>query len=142
MHVSVKKLHGMLRHKGLNKTAYRVVSAVMVSLKQESNVKDPHVTFRSALENVDQSVDLVKIRKRNGPPLIVPVPISRERSRDIAVSSLVAAARNFKSSERLSEKLLREINDASNMQGTAYRQKEELLRLAIANRSNSKLSSK
>ena len=142
MQKSVHKLHGMLRKNGFDKSAFRIVSAVMVSLKRESKVRDPHGAFFSALENIDQSVHLMKFRKRTGPPIIMPIPLSRERSRDIAISSLVTAAQNASSSERLSERLLKEINDASMLRGTAHMQREESLRLAVANRSNSKRSSK
>ena len=88
--------------------------------------------FMEALENIKPLVE-TKARRVGGSNYQVPIEIKPERQQTLAIRWLVNATR--KRSERGAEyKLAAEIMDAYNNQGGAFKRKEEIHRMAEANR--------
>lgn len=88
--------------------------------------------FQKAVENVKPQVE-VKSRRVGGVTYQVPVEVYPARKQSLAIRWLVAAARE-RSGKTFSEKLANEIMDAVNNNGGAIKKKEEVKRMADANR--------
>lgn len=88
--------------------------------------------FLKALENVKPTVE-VKSRRVGGSTYQVPVEIRDSRREALAMRWMIAAARN-RSGRSMSEKLSAELIDASNSTGSAFKKKEDVHRMAEANK--------
>jgi len=88
--------------------------------------------FYKAIENVKPQVE-VKSRRVGGVTYQVPVEVYPARKQSLAIRWLVGAARD-RSGKTLSDKLASEIMDAVNNNGGAIKKKEEVKRMAEANR--------
>ena len=88
--------------------------------------------FKSALENVSPVVE-VRSRRVGGSTYQVPVEVRPERSTALGMRWIIRACsgRNDKSMAR---RLSRELLDASNNEGGAVRKKDEVHRMAEANK--------
>ena len=88
--------------------------------------------FNQALENIKPVVE-VKPRRVGGSTYQVPVEIRAERRQTLAIRWLVSFAR--KRSERtMAQRLANELMDAYNNAGGAFKKKEEVHRMAEANK--------
>ncbi|MBL8035597.1 MAG: 30S ribosomal protein S7 [Leptospiraceae bacterium] len=88
--------------------------------------------FNKAIENIKPQVE-VKSRRVGGVTYQVPVEVYPARKQSLAIRWLVSAARE-RSGKTLSDKLANEIMDAINNNGGAIKKKEEVKRMAEANR--------
>lgn len=93
---------------------------------------DPVEVFRTALEGVRPSVE-VRSRRVGGSTYQVPVEVRSERQMALAMRWLVKSARS-RNEYTMVERLTNELLDASNGRGNAVRKKEEMHRMADANK--------
>lgn len=101
--------------------------------KVESRGKDdPLKLFRQALDNIRPSVE-VKSRRVGGSNYQVPVEIRPERRNALSIRWLIQAAR-ARGEKSMEEKLANEILDASAGRGTAVKKREDVHRMAEANK--------
>ena len=75
----------------------------------------------------------VRSRRVGGANYQVPVEVPQRRARTLAVRWLVTFARQRREKE-MHEKLAAEILDATNQQGGAYKKKDDIYRMAQANK--------
>jgi len=75
----------------------------------------------------------VKARRVGGSNYQVPMEVRPERRQTLALRWIVQAARN-RSERTMIERLANELIDASKQAGSAFRKKEEIHRMAEANR--------
>ncbi|NLZ69863.1 MAG: 30S ribosomal protein S7 [Clostridiaceae bacterium] len=101
-------------------------------LVRERSGKDPLEVFELALTNITPLLE-VKARRVGGSNYQVPIEVRPARQQTLALRWLVQYARN-RSERTMIERLAGEILDASNNQGGAVRRKEEMHRMAEANR--------
>ena len=101
-------------------------------LIQKRTEQDPIEVFYQALENVMPLLE-VKARRVGGSNYQVPIEVRPERRQTLALRWIVNAAR-ARNERTISERLGNEILDASNSTGQAFRKKEEMHRMAEANR--------
>ena len=94
--------------------------------------KSPLVIWTQALDNVTPQVE-VKSRRIGGATFQVPTEVRPERKQSISMKNLIQFARK-RSGKSMAEKLAAEIMDAYNNQGGAYKRKEDMHRMAEANR--------
>jgi len=97
--------------------------------------KEPLEVFRQAVENVKPSME-VRPRRVGGAFYQVPMPVKGDRRESLAIRWLVLAAKARPNREyhTYTEKLTAELLEASKNTGGAVRKKEEVLRMAEANR--------
>ena len=88
--------------------------------------------WKQALENITPQVE-VKSRRVGGATFQVPTEIRAERKESISMKNLIAFARK-RGGKSMADKLAAEIMDAYNNQGGAYKRKEDMHRMAEANR--------
>ncbi len=98
----------------------------------EERGQSPYDVFSKALENVMPVLE-VKARRVGGSNYQVPIEVRPERRQTLALRWIVTAAR-ARSERTMIERLAYELMDASNQTGAAFRRKEEIHRMAEANR--------
>lgn len=104
-------------------------------LIEKKTKKNPLEVFTQALENIKPLVE-VRPRRVGGAAYQVPIPVRGERKESLAIHWLIQAAqaRSNKEYHHFYEKLAAELLDALNKEGRAVKKKEEVHRMAEANR--------
>lgn len=88
--------------------------------------------WKKALENVTPAVE-VRSRRVGGATFQIPSPIREDRKNSMAMKWLIGYARG-RNEKSMSEKLANEIIAASKGEGAAYKKKEDVHRMAEANK--------
>ncbi|MBN1251266.1 MAG: 30S ribosomal protein S7 [Bacteroidales bacterium] len=104
----------------------------IVNEKSPDKEKLPLDIWKKALENITPSVE-VKSRRVGGATFQVPMEIRPERKVSISIKYMVSFARK-RSGRSMGEKLAAEIIAAYNEEGGAYKKKEDMHRMAEANK--------
>ncbi len=119
---------------GKKNTTYKIFyNSLEVVEKRAKNIDEsPLEIWKKALENVTPQVE-VKSRRIGGATFQVPREISPERKKAISMQNLILFARKRRG-KSMAEKLASEIMDAYNQEGGAFRRKEEIHRMAEANK--------
>ncbi len=99
---------------------------------QQKTSDDPLKTFKKAVENVKPTVE-VKTRRVGGANYQVPVEVNAFRRQSLAIRWLLDYARG-RSGKTMVDKLADELLDAANNRGGAIKKKEDVHRMAEANK--------
>ena len=99
---------------------------------QEKTNENPMDVFTKAMENVTPAIE-VKSRRVGGANVQVPIEVNATRGEALALRWLIAAAR-ARGGKSMAEKLSNEIIDATNETGAAFKKKEDVQRMAEANK--------
>ncbi len=118
-------------YSGKKSTAERIVYTAIGNIEEQTGRRGIDI-FEQAIRNVTPVIE-VKPRRVGGATYQVPIDIHPERRQALALRWLIDAARR-RGGRSMSEKLSGEILDASNESGAAVRRKEEVHRMAEANR--------
>ncbi|MDO5738202.1 MAG: 30S ribosomal protein S7 [Eubacteriales bacterium] len=129
--VKVAKLINNVMLDGKKGLAQKIVYDAF-DLIQEKASQDALEVFAKAMENVMPQLE-VKARRVGGSNYQVPMEVRPERRQTLAFRWLVNAARN-RSERSMSERLANELLDAAEGNGAAFKRKEEMHRMAEANR--------
>jgi small subunit ribosomal protein S7 len=103
-----------------------------VGKKLQSEEKSALEIWKKALDNITPQVE-VKSRRIGGATFQVPTEIRPDRKESVAMKNMINFARK-RSGKSMSDKLAAEIMDAYNEQGGAFKRKEDMHRMAEANR--------
>ena len=116
---------------GKKQTAQRIVYGALEGCREKTGT-DPVVTLKRALDNVKPALE-VRSRRVGGATYQVPVEVKGNRSMTLALRWLVSysAARREKT---MAERLMNEILDASNGLGAAVKRREDVHKMAEANK--------
>jgi small subunit ribosomal protein S7 len=128
--VRVTKLINQVMKDGKKDLARRIVYGAFDLIEERG--QSPYDVFSKALENVMPVLE-VKARRVGGSNYQVPIEVRPERRQTLALRWIVTAAR-ARSERTMIERLAYELMDASNQTGAAFRRKEEIHRMAEANR--------
>ena len=112
-------------------TAQRICYSAFDIIKEQSN-REPLEVFQMALKNATPMVE-VKPKRVGGATYQVPTELRPSRSEALAIRWLIRGARSRKGMP-MRRGLAQELMEASRGEGTAVRRKEELHRMAEANR--------
>ena len=131
--VMVTRFVNNLMLQGKKSIAYSIFydAIDMVGEKMKDSDKAPLDIWRKALENVTPQVE-VKSRRIGGANFQVPTEVRPERKISLSMKNLIVFAR--KSGHSMAEKLCAEIIAAYNCEGAAYKRKEDMHRMAEANK--------
>ena len=116
---------------GKKGTAQAIVYDAFDIIKEKLNLEAMDV-FNQALENVKPLLE-VKARRVGGSTYQVPMEIRPERRQTLAIRWLVMFARK-RSEKTMKEKMAGELMDAYNNAGASIKRKEEMHRMAEANK--------
>ena len=132
--VRVTKFVNHLMYDGKKSIAYTIFYTALdnVKAKLPNEEKTPLEIWKKALENVTPQVE-VKSRRIGGATFQVPTEIRPDRKESISMKNLINYARK-RGGKTMADKLAAEIVDAYNDQGGAFKRKEDMHRMAEANR--------
>ena len=99
---------------------------------QEVTGQEPLEVFNKALENIMPIVE-VKSRRIGGQNYQVPVEVRPERKQTLGLRWLIKYAR-LRNDKTMDEKLAKEIMDAANGLGGAFKKREDTHKMAEANK--------
>ena len=130
----VSKFVNHLMYDGKKNTSYEIFYKALdtVQEKMSKEEKSALEIWKQALDNITPQVE-VKSRRIGGATFQVPTEIRPERKESISMKNLIAFARK-RGGKTMADKLAAEIMDAYNNQGGAYKRKEDMHRMAEANR--------
>ena len=119
---------------GKKSIAYSIFydSLEIVGKKMKDADKSPLEVWKQALENITPQVE-VKSKRIGGATFQVPTEVRPERKISISMKNLVLYSRK-RAGKSMAEKLSGEILDAYNQPGAAFIRKEEMHRMAEANK--------
>ena len=117
--------------RGKKSVARKIVYGAFALIKEKSK-KEPLEVFQLAMENVSPFVE-VRSRRIGGATYQVPVEVKGNRKFSLALRWLLTAARSQKG-KQMKLTLEEEILLASKKEGTAFKKKEDVHRMADANR--------
>ena len=120
-----------LMKKGKKSLAYKIFYESMNQLK-ESTQQDPVKTIEQAVRNATPLVE-IKPRRVGGSTYQVPVDVTPERGTAFAIRWILACCRN-RPGKTMVSKLTSEFLDASKNIGNAIRKKNEVHKMADANK--------
>ena len=132
--VKVTKFVNNLMYDGKKSIAYSIFynSLALVEKKMKDEEKSSLEIWKEALQKVTPQVE-VKSRRIGGATFQVPTEIRPDRKEAISMKNMIAFARK-RSGKSMADKLCAEIMDAFNEQGGAFKRKEDMHRMAEANR--------
>ena len=130
----VSKFVNHSMYDGKKNTSYEIFYNALdtVKAKMEKEEKPALEIWKQALDNITPQVE-VKSRRIGGATFQVPTEIRPERKESISMKNLILFARK-RSGKSMADKLAAEIMDAYNNQGGAFKRKEDMHRMAEANR--------
>ena len=132
--VKVSKFVNHLMYDGKKSISYSIFYAALdtVKAKMANEEKSALEIWKSALDKITPQVE-VKTRRVGGATFQVPTEIRPERKESISMKNMILYARK-RGGKSMADKLAAEIMDAYNEQGGAFKRKEDMHRMAEANR--------
>lgn len=128
----VSRFVNMLMEDGKKWNAESIVYGSLDIVTQKTQKSDAMEVLNKAIENVRPLLEL-KSRRVGGATYQIPVEVRGERGVSLALRWMRNAARSRKG-KPMKDRLAIEILDAYNGQGTAVKKKEEVHKMAEANR--------
>ena len=129
--VVVTKFVNNLMLQGKKGTAFNIFYEAIEKVSAKTNDHGLDV-WRKAIENVTPAVE-VRSRRVGGATFQIPTPIRDERKSSMAMKWLIGYARN-RNEKSMADKLAGEIIAASKGEGAAYKKREDVHRMAEANK--------
>jgi small subunit ribosomal protein S7 len=130
----VTKFVNNLMVSGKKTTSYSIFYEAMsiVEEKTKESGKTPLEYWKQSLENITPMVE-VKSRRVGGATFQVPMEVRQDRKVSISMKNMILFARK-RSGRSMGEKLAAEIMAGYNSEGGAFKRKEEMHRMADANK--------
>ncbi|MFP3898004.1 MAG: 30S ribosomal protein S7 [Dehalococcoidia bacterium] len=129
--VTVAKFINRVMLRGQKATAENIVYNALERTAQEVN-SAPEEALERAIRNATPLL-MVKSRRVGGATYQVPMEVAEDRGRALAMRWLIASAR-ARTGKTMEEKLAGELIDAINGRGSAIKKREDLHRMAEANK--------
>jgi small subunit ribosomal protein S7 len=117
---------------GKKSLAERIVYAAIDRLNENTDAVDPLEMFNRAIENAKPRVE-VKSRRVGGATYQVPLEVAAGRSESLAMRWIIGFARGRKGTP-MHVALSNELKDAASNQGNAIRKRDDVHKMAQANR--------
>jgi small subunit ribosomal protein S7 len=117
--------------RGKKSVAERIVYDALARIGDRTG-RDPVQVMEEAVRNVTPVLE-VKSRRVGGATYQVPVEVPPRRARTLAVRWIVQFSRDRRE-KQMSERLANELLDALGSQGGAFKRKDDLYRMAQANK--------
>ncbi|MBP3885921.1 MAG: 30S ribosomal protein S7 [Olsenella sp.] len=116
---------------GKKSVAERIVYSAFDIVKEKTD-GDPLATFKKAMDNVRPTLE-VKPKRVGGATYQVPMEVNSRRATTLAIRWIVNFSRARKE-KTMAERLANEIMDAANGVGASVKRREDLFKMAEANR--------
>ena len=128
----VTKFVNSMMWDGKKSTAQSIFYTAMENLEKRGGGEDALKLFKKAIENAKPLLE-VKTRRVGGANYQVPVEVSQNRRTSLAIRWILQNARS-RPEKGMPDKLANELTDAANMRGGAIKKKDDVHRMAEANK--------
>ncbi len=129
--IVLTKFMNYIMYEGKKSVAEQIVYGALTEIGEKTG-KPPVEALEQAVKTVTPVLE-VRSRRVGGANYQVPVEVPQRRARTLAVRWIVGYARERRE-KHMDEKLANEIMDALNQQGGAFKRKDDLYRMAQANK--------
>ncbi|HEY2847159.1 MAG TPA: 30S ribosomal protein S7 [Pyrinomonadaceae bacterium] len=129
--IAVTKFINGLMWEGKKSVAEKIFYGAMEKLGEKSG-QEPLKVFKQALDSVAPALE-VKSRRIGGATYQVPLEVSRDRRNTLSIRWIVSNARG-RSEKTMEDRLVGELLDTINGRGGAMKKKEDVHRMAEANK--------
>ncbi len=129
--IIITKLMNSIMYDGKKSAAESIVYGALGIIESKTKA-NPLSVFEQALDNVMPSIE-VRSRRVGGATYQVPVEVRSVRRQALGLRWIIAAARD-RNEKTMTERLSAELLDASNNRGNAVKKREDVHRMAEANR--------
>ena len=129
--ILVTKLVNSIMLDGKKGVAQKVVYGAFDIIKEKTD-KDPLDVFTTAIENIMPSLE-VKARRVGGATYQVPIEVRPDRRQTLGLRWITTYSRN-RSENTMRERLAAEIMDAANNTGASVKKREDVHKMAEANK--------
>lgn len=129
--IIVAKFINQIMKKGKKTIAEKIVYGAFEEIKNKTK-KDPLEIFDAAMKNAAPLLE-VKSKRIGGATYQVPVPVEKDRKLALAMRWIIEAAKS-KKGKPMKEKLAEELVAAAQNTGNAIKKRENVHRMAEANR--------
>ena len=116
---------------GKKATSQGIFYAAMDTIRERTG-DEPLKLFKKAVENAKPLLE-VKTRRVGGANYQVPIEVPQNRRTSLAIRLLILNART-RPEKGMADKLANELNDAANQRGGAIKKKDDVHRMAEANK--------
>jgi small subunit ribosomal protein S7 len=127
----VEKFINSMMWEGKKTVAQGIFYESMDKIRERSG-DDPLKLFKKAVENAKPLLE-VKTRRVGGANYQVPIEVPQNRRTSLAIRWIILNARS-RPEKGMPEKLANELNDAANMRGGAIKKRDDVHRMAEANK--------
>ena len=127
----VQQVINKVMQEGKKSTAERIVYDALAIMAEKSG-KEPVEALEEAIKTLTPVLE-VRSRRVGGATYQVPVEVPPRRARTLAVRWLVQFAR-ARREKTMAQRLANELLDAASQQGGAYKRKDDIYRMAQANK--------
>jgi len=129
--VTVSRLVNQTFKRGQKSTGSKIIYRCFEIIKNQVK-KDPLEILEEAIKNVSPLLE-VKAKRIGGATYQVPIPVMGARRTTLAIRWILSATRARKG-KPMAEKLATELIEASEKRGSAIKKKEDIQKMAEANR--------
>jgi small subunit ribosomal protein S7 len=130
--VTIARFVNKIMIDGKKGTAQGIVYGALDELKGKISAEEPLTVFKKAIENCKPNLE-VRSRRVGGATYQVPVDVRPSRRLNLAMKWIVTFARE-RGEKDMSMRLAHELMDAYNNRGNAIKKKEDVHRMAEANK--------
>ena len=127
----VSKFINSIMYDGKRSIAEKILYDALDKIKTKNN-EDPLKIFNTAISNVKPNIEC-RSRRVGGATYQIPSPVRESRKHSLAMKWLIGFARK-RNEKSMSQKLAAEITAASKEEGAAFKKKEDMHRMAEANK--------
>jgi len=136
--VTVTKFINYIMERGKKTVAQNLVYKSIENLAKETKLA-PVEALEKALDNIKPKIEL-RTRRVGGANYQVPVPVSETRQVSLSMRWVINAAKAARAKDDFAASLTRELNNAFKKEGPAFKKREEVHKMAEANKAFSHLS--
>ena len=129
---TIARFINMVMQSGKKSVAEKIVYGAMDVITEKNSSANAIELVQKALDNVAPAVE-VKSRRVGGATYQVPVEVKPRRAGTLAIRWLVEFARGRRE-KTMAQRLANELMDAQSQQGGAYKRKDDIFRMAQANK--------
>ena len=129
--IVLTKFMNSLMYDGKKSAAEQIVYGALDVIEKKTK-SDALKVFRDALDNVKPAIE-VRSRRVGGATYQVPVEVRPDRRQALAIRWIIDTARS-RSEKTMQDRLSAELLDAANNRGAAIKKKEDVHRMAEANK--------
>ena len=129
--VDISKFINRIMRRGKKSLAERIFYATMERIKERTN-EDPIEIFQKAMTNATPLLE-VKARRIGGSTYQVPIEVKADRGQALALRWMTTFSR-ARGEKTMEERLANEILDAANNTGASVKRKEDMHKMAEANK--------